>query len=43
MRFHSTIRLNGKTACGIPVPEEVVADMQRLIAKAVGALRDGRT
>lgn len=24
MRFHTTVQLNGKTATGIPVPEEVV-------------------
>ncbi|MDQ6691693.1 MAG: DUF1905 domain-containing protein, partial [Candidatus Dormibacteraeota bacterium] len=27
MRFESTIRLNGKTACGIVVPEEVIASL----------------
>ncbi len=27
MRFQSTVRLTGKTACGIPVPEEVVSGL----------------
>ncbi len=27
MRFHSIIRLNGKTATGIPVPADVVASL----------------
>ena len=27
MRFHSTVELGGKTATGIPVPEEVVASL----------------
>jgi hypothetical protein len=27
MRFESTIRLTGKTACGIPVPEEIVSGL----------------
>ena len=29
MRFHSVIRLGGKTATGIPVPEEVVEGLGR--------------
>jgi hypothetical protein len=27
MRFHSIVQLGGKTATGIPVPEEVVSDL----------------
>ena len=27
MRFHSVVRLGGKTATGIPVPEEVVTSL----------------
>jgi bacteriocin resistance YdeI/OmpD-like protein/uncharacterized protein DUF1905 len=27
VRFHATIRLSGKTATGIPVPEQVIADL----------------
>ena len=27
MRFHSVVQLGGKTATGIPVPEEVVASL----------------
>jgi hypothetical protein len=33
MRFRATIQLDGKTATGIPVPEEIIAALGRLSRK----------
>ncbi|MGI8562974.1 MAG: YdeI/OmpD-associated family protein [Candidatus Dormibacter sp.] len=43
MRFQSTIRLTGKTACGIPVPEEVVTGLGSSRRPAVRVTINGYT
>jgi hypothetical protein len=43
MRFQSTIRLTGKTACGIPVPEEVVSGLGSSRRPAVRVTIRGHT
>ncbi|MBJ7603905.1 MAG: DUF1905 domain-containing protein [Candidatus Dormibacteraeota bacterium] len=43
MRFQSIIRLTGKTACGIPVPEEVVTGLGSSRRPAVQITINGYT
>jgi bacteriocin resistance YdeI/OmpD-like protein/uncharacterized protein DUF1905 len=43
MRFHSVVHLGGKTATGIPVPEEVVAGLGSSKRPAVRVTINGHT